>query len=371
MQSAMHQFIFTLGFKFEAIQTNYHIGNLPHEWKTTHWPTLLVLCRDYYNSVNPKGVISSDKDSSPDSYSARMNQQKKVWEWFFKPMKFCKEIERDQRKFPDKCIYHLSKSHPTDSGHVKLECEKLVQSNKPSSTSAASLPSGKLHHVTEEVFKDAVLDVTEFESTELPAQSNDTNEDNLQYFALVTNHYLQLDNASLSSNGASRHECLYPVIADSGANFHMFKEKEFFSSILPATGNVLLGDGKTSLTIKGIGMVHCRVDEHQLMIPNVQYIPDLGESIYSLFQHIKSPGHGLNSSFERGLSIIFPSFETKAVIGHHDIYLDAVPSLDIVSQVHCHPDPSVSPIDLESSLSYCRAVTQLQDVSICTYSERL
>ena len=116
----MHQFIFTLGFKFEAIQTNYHIGNLPHEWKTTHWPTLLVLCRDYYNSVNPKGVISSDKDSSPDSYSARMNQQKKVWEWFFKPMKFCKEIERDQRKFPDKCIYHLSKSHPTDSCRLNV-----------------------------------------------------------------------------------------------------------------------------------------------------------------------------------------------------------------------------------------------------------
>jgi hypothetical protein len=77
-------------------------------------------------------------------------------------------------------------------------------------------------------------------------------------------------------------------------------------TLSPAKGKVLLGDGKISLPIQGIGTVQCRVGDHQLVIPNVRYIPTLGESIYSLFQHIKSPGHGLNSSFEGGLSIKFP-----------------------------------------------------------------
>jgi hypothetical protein len=49
----------------------------------------------------------------------------------------------------------------------------------------------------------------------------------------------------------------FPIIIDSGANYHMFKDKEFFSSILPATGKVILGDGVTSLPIEGVGTVKC------------------------------------------------------------------------------------------------------------------
>ncbi len=41
--------------------------------------------------------------------------------------------------------------------------------------------------------------------------------------------------------------------------------------------------------------------------------------------HVQSPGHRLESSHEKGLYIIFPSFKTKAIIGSHDIYLDATP----------------------------------------------
>jgi hypothetical protein len=62
-----------------------------------------------------------------------------------------------------------------------------------------------------------------------------------------------------------------------------------------------------------------------LTIPGVCYIPDLAESIYSLFQHLKSPDHGLHSSFEGGLTIIFPSFQMTAIIGKDDVYLDACP----------------------------------------------
>jgi len=42
----------------------------------------------------------------------------------------------------------------------------------------------------------------------------------------------------------------FPIIIDSGANFHMFKEFEFFKHITPATGKIILGDGKSSIPIQ-------------------------------------------------------------------------------------------------------------------------
>ncbi|MFN9981204.1 MAG: hypothetical protein ACK53Y_14865 [bacterium] len=56
IHSAIRQFIFTLGNDFATIQNNYRIGLLSDEWKTTDWPSLLVLCRDYANSVRPYGL---------------------------------------------------------------------------------------------------------------------------------------------------------------------------------------------------------------------------------------------------------------------------------------------------------------------------
>jgi hypothetical protein len=50
-KSAIRQFIFTLGPEFDTIQNNFRLENLPVKWNTQDWPTLLVLCCNYYNSV--------------------------------------------------------------------------------------------------------------------------------------------------------------------------------------------------------------------------------------------------------------------------------------------------------------------------------
>ncbi len=89
-----------------------------------------------------------------------------------------------------------------------------------------------------------------------------------------------------------------------------------------------MGDGVTRLKIQGVGTIKCQVGDHILSIDGVRYVPDLAESIYSLFLHIKCPSHGLCSSFDSGLDIVFPEFSTKALISHTDTYLDAVP-LDV------------------------------------------
>jgi len=45
------------------------------------------------------------------------------------------------------------------------------------------------------------------------------------YFSRMSNHYLRLAKASPH---LPIHPMKYPIIADSGANYHMFKEKDFF-----------------------------------------------------------------------------------------------------------------------------------------------
>ncbi len=351
-KSAMRHFIFTLGNDFESIQNNFRIGNLPPAWHTDDWPTLLVLCRDYFNSVKPFGV--SKGNSTNDSNVDRVAQRKKVREWFMNPGKFSKEIEAEQCLHPGKCIFHLSKSHQTNNCDVKKECDKLLQAKKSSSNSTvpSTSTSGRLRHITEE--EDGSQDI-EFDYSSVASNadsSNDTNDDVLSYFSRVSNHYLRL--VKTQPELLTRHTMEYPIIADSGANFHMFRDREFFESIQLFSGKVVLGDGQTTLDIQGIGTIKLQIGDHILSIENVRYIPDLAESIYSLFLHIHSPNHGLQSSFEDGLRIIFPTFSTKAILGTDDVYLAATP----VGKA-CSNNPSCS--DLSSIPHHCNHFTHTPD----------
>ena len=173
MKSAICQFIFTLGLEFEQIQNNYRINNLPTAWETQNWPTILVLCRDYFNSVKPHGVLQSSDLASID----RAAYQKKVWNWFCNPLKVCKEIEREQGKFPNMCIFHLTDTHTTDKCSVKKTCERQSKQPKESVPKTGTHPSastGALRHITEESFEDAVVESNADCQVE---ETNDTNAD--------------------------------------------------------------------------------------------------------------------------------------------------------------------------------------------------
>jgi hypothetical protein len=73
-ESAMQHFLFTLGNEFEPVQHNYRLDNLPQKWKTADWPELLILCRDYFNSVKPQGVTKPSTHS--DSFVDHIAHQK-------------------------------------------------------------------------------------------------------------------------------------------------------------------------------------------------------------------------------------------------------------------------------------------------------
>ncbi len=90
-------------------------------------------------------------------------------------------------------------------------------------------------------------------------------------------------------------------------------------------------------------------------IENVRYVPDLSESIYSLFCHIKSPSHSIYSSFEDGLFIEFPTFKVQAILGDSDIYLDIVP-ISVGQQSTMHDTTSSFTTD-----SFCRNLKQFTE----------
>jgi len=181
-----------------------------------------------------KDVTSNNPTGTKTPGFDRISYQKKVRQWFLNPQKFCQEIEKEQLKHPDKCLLHLSSSHPTESCHVKLECDKIRTAKTTTTTSGNSAstltttrsPQGQLRHVTEEEFTDAV--VFEHNADDADFSANDSNEDGLLYFSRLTNHFLCLGRTSVTQSPSPHHRMRFPVIADSGANFHMFREKEFF-----------------------------------------------------------------------------------------------------------------------------------------------
>jgi len=267
---ALCQFLFTLGPEFEPIQHNYRINNLPDEWKTQDWSKFLVLCRDFYNSVKPN--FSDKKSHLPDASFDKEAHQKKIRSWFLNPTKYCQLIEAEQSRHPSKCIYHLSKTHQTENCAVKKECDQILAVNKKPADSSSNprlSTTGQLRHITEDGNLNSPEVADEVHDNKFTMSANDTNEDELLYFARLIKHYLRLVKNNPKTPSVNHHDMIFPVIADSGANYHMFRDREFFETISPASGNVILGDGKTTLPILGVGTVKCKIGSNILTIPDV------------------------------------------------------------------------------------------------------
>jgi hypothetical protein len=136
----------------------------------------------------------------------------------------------------------LSSTHSTANCNIKKECDRILASKRSESGDASNSSSsvtGQLRHLTDESFEDAV----ESEPRDEIEPCNDTNESDLLYFARVSNHYLRLVKPDPVKTEVVRHSMQYPIIVDSGANFHMFRDHIFFTHINPAIGKVILGNG--------------------------------------------------------------------------------------------------------------------------------
>jgi hypothetical protein len=129
--NAIRHFIFTLGDEFLPLQHSFRLGTILDKWKTQNWPSLLVLCRDFYNSVNPKvPTVKRDRDRECDPFSEfqidRSSHHEKICMWFSNPTKHKHDIALEQQKYSGRCIYHLTKSHTTEDCNIKKECDKVL-----------------------------------------------------------------------------------------------------------------------------------------------------------------------------------------------------------------------------------------------------
>jgi len=113
---------------------------------------------------------------------------KKVKQWFSNPTKYKTEMTAAQKLHAGKCLYHLTESHPTQDCYIKKDCEKPASDKKDSNTNASA--NGHLRHITEQDVEKDVIESEDVADSLPVASSNDTNEDELFYFARMSNHYL-------------------------------------------------------------------------------------------------------------------------------------------------------------------------------------
>jgi len=99
------------------------------------------------------------------------------------------------------------------------------------------------------------------------------------------------------------------------------------------------------------------------LIPDVRFVPSLAENIYSLFCHIQCKDHGLHSSFSEGLYIVFPDFQTKAILGENDIYVDAIPGTS-VQGLSALPPKQLSTMSICRNMSHFENEVQKESVKV-------
>jgi len=94
-------------------------------------------------------------------------------------------MEAEQAKHPGKCLYHLTKSHPTCDCYIKKECEELVATRKPEGL-ALTYCNWSTNNIKEELDEEIVDD----DITDTFPESNDTNEKDLFLLSIlkITNY---------------------------------------------------------------------------------------------------------------------------------------------------------------------------------------
>ncbi len=115
----------------------------------------------------------------------RAEHQKQIKAWFPNPKKFHHEIQAAGKKFPFRCLYHLSNSHKSEDCGVLKSGEKSADGSRHTPSSATQ---GQLRHITEDSIDDSVPDLPD-DDVSVEETDNDTNEDALPYFVRMTNHF--------------------------------------------------------------------------------------------------------------------------------------------------------------------------------------
>ena len=74
----------------------------------------------------------------------------------------------------------------------------------------------------------------------------------------------------------------YPVIIDSGATHHTWTDPTAFNSFAQAENYYISLDNDYQIRMKGVGLIHLKVNRYMIQLHSVYYVPDLQYCLYSV-----------------------------------------------------------------------------------------
>ena len=138
------------------------------------------------------------------------------------------------------------------------------------------------------------------------------------------------------------------MIVDSGATRHMSGLEHIFSHIDlwdetdPITKVVTLGDGTTTLPIKGSGTVQIVMNGHHVSLHDVLYVPALKDTLFSIKEHSTHRGCAFISE-NATATLFFPKFEVPVSTADEFELAFTIPSSNSSPEFNTEFSPRIFP----------------------------
>ena len=332
------RFIMGLGPEFSDIQKNLH--HLPDDWKTLDMKKLAITATSYLNSIhsirknnawyksqqsnapqsNPQPSTDNSKKSSTAKTSKsntkesdRKDNAKKyeianserqarilrdIRDGTFSASKYISEVPKGA------CVWH-------GTVHKDPKCNVLTNLLQPPVSTTALKPSSfsqpppKAKHTsssqssihTPPPMGDInIMDLNMFDQASISSKDNANNNTSHNYSSC--NNFISCRASSPTSNihAYTATTSSHRFILDSGAFPHMCNQKSLFTNLYPwgkheSIQAVTLADGVTTSPILGIGNVSFYLDDHNITLTNVLFVPALSDSLFSIKQHSMYQGN--------------------------------------------------------------------------------
>jgi len=385
-----HRFIMGLGPIFTTIQTNLTTNNLPPQWLTNDYETLIRLASSWLQSIasirkqndayrqqtkpklepqeqnksnkpQPKGANQpnpkpkpvnnpTNQDGTPLTESqlalrahyAELDKDRQsriiadIKAGTFQVSKYESEVR------PGTCVFHGTR-HSSDTCTLLQTLREQLSSYKPSQPKAVakqtsiSIPQSKIETNKESEDLQELQAATD-QLLSFTNVLNNSNKDSIDsYLKITCNH------VSVSPQQDQRSTNTTTFVVDSGAYPHMVNNKSLFIRFSPWQNDidpkfVTFADGKTQAEIKGIGSIVIKINKHTILMNRVLYVPTISDNLFSVKQHCETQGTYVHVQGDQA-TIAFPSFVHNIPV-KSEIFLHVTLPTPTEKQKHLDPQSS-------------------------------
>jgi len=406
-----HRFIMGLGPIFTTIQTNLTTNNLPPQWLTNDYETLIRLASSWLQSiasirkqndayrqqVKPKAE-EQNKSNKPQPKTGNQSNPKPkpvnnptnqdgtpLTESQLALRAHYAELDKDRQsriiadikagtfqisKYesevrPGTCVFHGTR-HSSDTCTLLQTLREQLPATKPSQPRAVAKQTTLTNNqpTIENHTESTDLQELQAATDQLLSFSNvlnNSNKDSVEsYLKITCNH------VSFSSQQVQKSTATTTFVVDSGAYPHMVNDKSLFVCYSPWQEDtkpifVTFADGKTQAKIQGIGSILIKIKNHTILINRVLYVPTISDNLFSVKQHCETPGTYVHVQGDKA-TIAFPTFVHDIPV-KSEIFLHVNLPTTTEKQTYQNPDPSKSKTTNNNPLNKIQALKTKQEDS--------